>query len=265
MVDIKQLKDIANILRRDSLISTTEAGSGHPTSCLSCAEIMSVLFFNEMKYDIKSPRYENNDEFILSKGHAAPILYSALFRAGCIHYDLKSLRKLTSHLEGHPMPRDIKWVKVATGSLGQGLSVGVGMALAAKLQKNNYRTYVLMGDSECTEGSIYEAMQIATHNELNNICAIVDVNRLGQSGETVLGHNLEAYKKRFLGFGWNVIIVDGHNIKQLLNAFEKIRKEKKKPSIIIAKTLKGKGVSFIENKEGKHGVALKKEELELAL
>ena len=226
---------------------------------------MSVLFFNEMKYDIKSPRYENNDEFILSKGHAAPILYSALFRAGCIHYDLKSLRKLTSHLEGHPMPRDIKWVKVATGSLGQGLSVGVGMALAAKLQKNNYRTYVLMGDSECTEGSIYEAMQIAAHNELNNICAIVDVNRLGQSGETILGHNLEAYKKRFLGFGWNVIIVDGHNIKQLLNAFEKIRKEKKKPSIIIAKTLKGKGVSFIENKEGKHGVALKKEELELAL
>ena len=265
MITEKQLKDIANLLRRDSLISTTEAGSGHPTSCLSCAEIMTVLFFKEMKYDVKDSKNSNNDEFILSKGHAAPILYSALKRSGCIDYELKTLRKLNSPLEGHPMPRDISWVKVATGSLGQGLSVGIGMALAAKLQKNDYRTYVLMGDSECAEGSIYEALQLGIYYKLNNLCAIIDVNRLGQSGQTMLGHDINSYKKRFLGFGWNVITLDGHNIKQLITAFEKAKKEKNKPTVIIAKTLKGKGINSLENKEGKHGVALKKEELELAL
>ncbi len=265
MTTEKKLKDIANILRIDSLISTTEAGSGHPTSCLSCAEIMSVLFFNEMKYKIDDPKFINNDEFILSKGHAVPILYSALYRSKCINYNLKTLRKLTSPLEGHPMPRDLNYIKIATGSLGQGLSVGVGMAIAANLQKQNYRTYVLMGDSECAEGSIYEAMQLAVHYNLSNLCAIVDVNRLGQSGETMLGHNILAYKKRFLGFGWNVITLNGHNIKQLINAFIKARKEKKKPTIIIAKTLKGKGVSFLQNKEGKHGIVLNKEELQKAL
>src|SRR3989344_2363059 len=199
MVSSKQLKDIANALRRDVLKMTTKAGSGHPTSCLSCAEIISVLFFNEMSYNTKDAFDPDNDEFILSKGHASPILYAALSKAGCIDEDLMNLRRFDSRLEGHPLPGALNWVKVATGSLGQGLSAGVGMALASKLQKRKFRTYVLLGDSECAEGSVYEAFEIASHYNLNNLCAIVDVNRLGQSGETMLGHRVNEYKKRFEG------------------------------------------------------------------
>jgi len=264
MVDNKKLQDMANILRRDVLKMTTFAGSGHPTSCLSCAEIMSVLFFNELKFDNKKPFNPDNDEFILSKGHAAPILYSSLFRSGSIKNDLMKLRKLNSPLEGHPLPKSIKWVKVATGSLGQGLSVGVGFALAAKLQKRNFRTYVLLGDSEVAEGSVYEALELADFYKLNNLTAIVDVNRLGQRGETMLGHNIKDYEKRFRGFNWNVITINGHNIKQIINALNKLRKSKK-PTVILAKTFKGKGVSFLENKENWHGKALDEKQLDLAL
>ena len=261
MTSQKQLKDIANILRRDSLISTTEAGSGHPTSCMSSAEIMSTLFFNEMSYNNKQPFNPDNDEFILSKGHAAPILYSALYRSDCIKNDLKSLRKLHSPLEGHPMPRSLKWIKVATGSLGQGLSVGVGMALAAKLQKRKYRTYVLMGDSEVAEGSVYEAFELASYYKLNNLVAIIDVNRLGQRGITMPQHNLDLYKKRFQGFNWKVIVINGHKVESILNALKQARSSSK-PTVILAKTFKGKGVSFLENKEGWHGKALDKNQLE---
>jgi len=260
----KQLQDIANILRRDVLKMTSFAGSGHPTSCLSIAEIMSVLFFNEMTYDSKNSVNPNNDEFILSKGHAAPILYSSFYRAKMIKLNLMGLRKLTSGLEGHPIPKSLKWIKVATGSLGQGLSVGVGMALAAKLQKRKFKTYVLMGDSEVAEGSVYEAMELASHYKLNNLIAIVDVNRLGQRGETMLGHDMKAYKKRFSGFGWETILIDGHNIKQILSSLKQANKSQK-PTVIIAKTLKGKGVSFLENKEDWHGKALSQEELGKAL
>lgn len=265
MVTVNQLKDIASVLRRDILKMTTKAESGHATSSLSSAEILAVLFFNEMKYDVKDPFNPDNDEFILSKGHASPVLYSALFRAGCVKEDLSNLRKFGSQYEGHPLPSALKWIKVATGSLGQGLSAGIGMALASKIQKRDFRTYVLLGDSECAEGSIYEAAQIASHYKLDNLCAIIDVNRLGQSGETMLGHNLNAYKKRFEAFGWNSIIVDGHDVKELIEAFLKAQKEKSKPTIIIAKTLKGKGVSFIENKEGWHGKALSELQLQEAL
>jgi len=264
MVSEKILKDIANILRRDSLISTTKAGSGHPTSCLSSAEIISALFFNEMSYDVRSPKNPDNDEFILSKGHAAPIIYSALYRAGCIKNDLTKLRKLNSPLEGHPVPRSLPWIKVGTGSLGQGLSAGAGMALAAKLQKRKYRTYVLLGDSEMAEGSVYEAMQFASFYNLNNLTAIIDVNRLGQRGETMVGHNLSVYKRRFESFGWNAEAIDGHNMREILSALRKVRKSNK-PSVIIAKTFKGKGVSFLEDKEGWHGKALSEEELDKAL
>lgn len=265
MVNLNQLRDLANILRRDVLNMTTKAGSGHPTTCLSCAEIMSALFFNEMKYDTKNPFDQDNDEFILSKGHAAPILYSCLYRAGCVKKDLMTLRQFGSPYEGHPLPSALKWIKVATGSLGQGLSVGVGIALAAKLQGRKFRTYVLLGDSESAEGSVYEAFELAAHYNLNNLCAIIDVNRLGQSGETMLGHNISKYKKRFYGFGCNVISVDGYNVNQILNAFEKARKETKKPTVILAKTFKGKGVSFLEDKEGWHGKALNEEQLKQAL
>jgi transketolase len=263
MLTPKELQDIANILRGDVLRMTTVAGSGHPTSCLSCAEIMAVLFFHEMNYDIKNPFNPDNDEFILSKGHAAPILYSCLYHAKCIRVNLNSLRKLNSPLEGHPVP-SLKWIKVATGSLGQGLSVGLGMALAAKLQKRNYRTYVLLGDSETAEGSVFEAFQLASHYELNNLCAIIDINRLGQTGPTMLAHNIKAYKKRFQALGWKAISIDGHNIKQIIKALIKARKSKL-PTVILAKTYKGRGVSFLENKEGWHGKALSKEELAKAL
>ena len=255
---------MANVLRVDVLKMTTAAGSGHPTSCFSVAEIISTLFFDEMSYDIKNPYNPDNDEFILSKGHAAPILYSSLFRAGCIKHNLMYLRKLTSPLEGHPVPKSLNWIKVATGSLGQGLSVGVGMALASKMQKRNFKTYVLMGDSEIMEGSVYEALEIAAHYKLNNLVAIVDVNRLGQRGETILGHNISAYRMRFRGFGLNVITINGHDIQEIKSALNNARKSKK-PTVIIAKTFKGKGVSFLENKEDWHGKVLNKEELDLAL
>lgn len=230
---------------------------------MSCAEIMSVLFFHEMAYDTKNPCNPDNDEFILSKGHAAPILYSSLYRAGCIRDDLMSLRKMSSRLEGHPVPSSLPWVKVATGSLGQGLSVGVGMALASKMQSRKYRTYVLIGDSEAAEGSVYEALQIASHYKLNNLCVIVDVNRLGQRGETMPGHDTDYYAKRFGSFGWQTIVIDGHDITAIIQALGESRSSM--PTVIIAKTLKGKGVSFLENKEGWHGKALDKDALAQAL
>ena len=264
MVTNNQLGDIANVLRRDSLIMTSEAGSGHPTSCLSCAEIMACLFFDEMKYDLNDPDNKDNDEFILSKGHAAPILYSSLYRAKAIKESLKSLRKLSSPLEGHPSPRDLKWIKVATGSLGQGLSIGVGMALAGKLDGRKFRTYVLLGDSECAEGSVYESLQLGDYYNLNNLVAIVDINRLGQTRETMLGHDIKSYEERFKGFNWHVESVDGNDVRSIREALERVRKIKK-PSVILAKTFKGKGVSFLENKEGWHGKVLNEEELNCAL
>jgi len=264
MVSQKQLQDIANILRRDSIRATTTAGSGHPTTCLSCAEIMSVLWFSEMNYDIRSPYNSDNDEFVLSKGHAAPILYSALYRSGCIKSNLMTLRQINSPLEGHPKPASLNWIKAGTGSLGQGLSIGVGMALAGKMQKRKFKTYVLLGDSEIAEGSVYEAMELASYYKLNNLVAIVDINRLGQRGQTLLGHNINSYKKRMKGFGWDVISIDGHDIKQIINALKKAKKSKT-PVVILAKTFKGKGVSFLENKEGWHGKAIPKEKLDKAL
>ncbi len=260
MVNKKELIDIANVLRRDVLQMTTNAGSGHASSCLSCAEILSTLFFNEMSYDVANANNADNDEFILSKGHAAPILYSALFRAGAIKDDLNGLRKLNSRLEGHPIPQSFPWAKVATGSLGQGLSVGVGMAMAGKLQGRNFRTYVLMGDSETAEGSVWEAFALASYYQLNNLCAIIDVNRLGQRGETMLGWNTAEYEKRIQSFGWNTKVIDGHNIKKILKALKKARFSDK-PFAIIAKTVKGKGVSILENKDGWHGKALNQTEL----
>ncbi|MBI2139758.1 transketolase [Candidatus Woesearchaeota archaeon] len=263
-LSIQDLQSIANILRRDSLRMTTEAGSGHPTTCMSCAEIMSALFFHEMRYDVKNFENPDNDEFILSKGHAAPILYPCLVRAGCLKADLLSLRKFGSILEGHPVPHPGNWVKFATGSLGQGLSIGVGVALAGKLQKRNFRTYVLLGDSECAEGSVYESAQLAAHYQLNNLVAVLDANRLGQRGETMPGHHLEQYKNRFQAFGWNAYLIDGHNLGEILDAFSKARNSKQ-PIVIICKTFKGKGVSFLENKDGWHGKPVPKDQLENAL
>ncbi|MBW2992266.1 transketolase [Candidatus Woesearchaeota archaeon] len=255
MANQNELRLMANKLRIHSIKSTTKAGSGHPTSCLSCAEIMSCLFFSEIKEE---------DEFILSKGHAAPILWAAYAEAGLIPVkELMNLRKMTSALEGHPTPL-MPLVKVATGSLGQGLAAGAGMALAKKLQESNGRVYVLLGDGECAEGAVWEAANAVAYYKLNNLCAIVDVNRLGQSQETMHGYNTETYRKKFEAFGWNVMIIEGHNVDSLLDAFRRA-KESSKPVAIIAKTTKGKGISFLENKEGWHGKALKKEDMEKAL
>ena len=220
---------------------------------------MAALFFGEMRFNPRSPNNADNDQFIMSKGHAAPILYSALYRSKCINNDLTSLRRMHSQLEGHPMPRSLPWVKVATGSLGQGLSVGLGMALASKLEKRSNKTFVLLGDSELAEGSVYEALQLASHLKLNNLIAIADVNRLGQTGPTMLEHDISSYSARFKSFGWTVLTINGHNIKQILSALKTAGKSKK-PTMILAKTLKGKGLS-IEDKNGWHGKAIPKDQL----
>src|SRR5437764_834762 len=200
-IDIESLKGIANQLRIHSIAATTAAGSGHPTSCCSAADLVAALLFGHMRYDPKNPHYHNNDRFILAKGHAAPLLYAAWAETGLFPTEkLLTLRQLNSDLEGHPTPR-LSFADVATGSLGQGLSIGVGMALCARLDKLDYRTYVLLGDGECAEGAVWEAASLAGVNQLNNLIAIVDVNRLGQSQATPFGHQLDVYKKRFEAFG----------------------------------------------------------------
>jgi len=258
---INLLRDKAARLRIHSVRSTSEAGSGHPTSCCSAADVVSALFFHVMRYDPKDPKNPNNDRFILSKGHAAPVLYAAWAEAGNFPVaDLLKLRTLGCDLEGHPTPR-LPFVDVATGSLGQGLSVGVGMAINAKyLDKSDYRTYVLIGDGESAEGAVWEAAAAAGHYKLDNLCAILDCNRLGQSEATMLQHKVEVYQKRFKAFGWHAIVVDGHNLEEILRAFDEGAAKKRRPTAIIAKTFKGKGISFVEDKDGWHGKPLKKGE-----
>lgn len=258
---IKALTNKATRLRIESVRSTSEAGSGHPSSCLSAADIVSVLFFAVMRYDPKNPRNPANDRFILSKGHAAPLLYAAWAEAGLLDpQELPKLRRLDSDLEGHPTPR-LSFVDVATGSLGQGLSAGVGMALNAKhLDRSGIRIYVLLGDGESAEGAVWEAAEIARHYGLDNLCAIIDVNRFGQSDPTMLQHDMEAYRSRWAGFGWHAIVVDGHDIPALLSAFEEAAFTRGKPTVILAQTYKGKGVSQLENLPDWHGKPLKKGE-----
>jgi transketolase len=260
----KDLKKIATKLRIHSLRMTTEAGSGHPTTCMSMAEIASCLFFDEMQYNIKDPHDWGNDELVLSKGHAAPILWAAYAEAGIFPVGrLKNLRKITSVLEGHPTPR-MKWVKAATGSLGQGLSVGVGMAAAQKLARSRRRTYVVMGDGEIAEGSVWEAANTAAELGLDNLTAVADINRLAQSQATMHGHDIRAYERKFKAFGWDVFRVDGHNISEIREAFKQARLSPK-PVAVLAKTIKGKGVSFVEDLDGWHGKPLKPEDLQRAL
>ncbi len=258
-IDIEQLKGIANQLRIHSIAATTAAGSGHPTSCCSAADVVAALFFGHMRFDPKNPHYYNNDRFVLSKGHAAPLLYAAWGETGLFPVDdLLKLRQLGSDLEGHPTPR-LPFADVATGSLGQGLGVGVGMALCARLDKLDYRTYVLMGDGECAEGAVWEAASLAGINKLNNLVAIVDVNRLGQSQETAFGHDLNVYKERFEAFGWRTEEIDGHDLEEIAEVLAAVGLGEQ-PLVILAKTLKGAGISFIQDKDGWHGKPLSKEE-----
>ncbi len=261
---IETLAGVANQLRIHSIASTTAAGSGHPTSCCSAADLVAALFFGHMRFVPDNPHFANNDRFILSKGHAAPLLYAAWAEAGLFPVaELLKLRTLNHDLEGHPTPR-LSFADVATGSLGQGLSVGVGMALCARLDKLDYRTYVLLGDGECAEGSVWEAASLAGIYQLSNLVAIVDVNRLGQSQATAFGHDVATYRARFSAFGWQVKVIDGHNVRDILNALKAV-KDGGKPLAIIAKTFKGAGISFIQDKDGWHGKALSKEEAAKAI
>ena len=260
------LMNIATRLRIDSVLSTTEAGSGHPSTCCSAAEIVAALFFAEMRYDPRDPHNEDNDRFVLSKGHAAPILYAAWAEAGIIRReDVLTLRRLDSDLEGHPTPR-LPWVDVATGSLGQGLCAGVDIALNARRITSDYRTYVLLGDGETAEGSVWEAAQVAAHDKLDSLCGITDVNGLGQAQASVWGHDMDAYATRWKAFGWHTIVVDGHDLPAVLHALDEARRTKGRPTMILATTVKGQGISFIAGKPGWHGKPLKKgDELDKAL
>ncbi len=262
-VDASLLPNLANIatrLRIDSIRATTAAGSGHPTTCQSAADLAAALFFAEMRFDPANPAHPLADRFVMSKGHAAPLLYAMWAEVGFIPREqLLQLRELTSDLEGHPTPR-LPFVDVATGSLGQGLAAGVGIALNARRIGADYRTYVMMGDGETAEGSVWEAASVAHFHHLDSLCAIVDVNGLGQSRETEFAHHMDVFRLRFEAFGWHAVVIDGHDMAQIVAAFDEARATSGRPTAVLARTLKGKGVSLSEGKGGWHGKAYKKDE-----
>jgi transketolase len=257
----KFLESKAYQMRVSSLVMTTNAGSGHPTSALSAADIVAALFFYAMRFDPSNPNDPNNDRFILSKGHASPVLYAAWKELGILsEQDLMTYRQFGSVLEGHPTRRFSR-TDAATGSLGMGLSNGAGMAISAKMDKRDFHTYVMLGDGECAEGSVWEALEISAYYKLDNLIAILDCNRLGQSDETMYGYHVQRYASKFESFGWKTLIIDGHDMQQIMGALDKAREHKDTPTMIIAKTIKGYGVSFAENKNGFHGKVFPKDEL----
>lgn len=270
MVDnakLDKLGKLAKLMRYYILASTTQAGSGHPTSSLSAVELMAGLFFGgAFRYDLDSPGNPNNDRLIFSKGHASPLFYSLWGAAGKLtEGDLMTYRHFGSPLQGHPTVT-FRYAEAATGSLGQGLSIGLGMALNGKyLDQLPYKTYVLLGDSEMAEGSQWEAVQLADHYKLDNLIGVLDVNRLGQRGETMYGCDLEAYRARLSAFGWETFVIDGHSFPQILDAYERAGSVSGRPAMIIAGTIKGKGVSLVEDKDGWHGKTLDRKQFEQAL
>jgi transketolase len=250
------LEDVATQLRIDCVRATTAAGSGHPTSCASAADLVAAIFFDAMRIDPDFPRDPVSDRFVLSKGHAAPLLYAAWAAVGVLdRHDLTQLRQIDSDLEGHPTPR-LPFVDVATGSLGQGLSVGLGLALGARTAGTDARIFVLLGDGEVAEGSVWEAVQLAAHDTVDNLIAIVDVNGLGQSGPTMLDHDMRAYQRRFAAFGWRAQVIDGHDLVQITTALRRATRGRGAPSVIVARTIKGKGLAGVEGLEGWHGKPL---------
>ncbi len=252
------LRNVATRLRIDSVRATSAAGSGHPTTCCSAADIVAALFFAHMHFDPKNPQHPDNDRFVLSKGHGAPLLYSAWAELGFFPRDeLLTLRMLSSDLEGHPTPR-LPFVDVATGSLGQGLAVGIGLALNARRIGSAYRTYVLLGDGESAEGSVWEAAESGRFHRLDNLCGITDVNALGQSRQTQYGHDMESFAARWRAFGWHAIVVDGHDIDAVLRALDEAQSVQGRPTMILARTIKGKGIASVEGINGWHGKPFKK-------
>ena len=265
--ETRHLHALARLIRYHCVNMTSTAESGHLTSSLSAADLMTALVFGgTFRFRAADPGYPNNDRLIFSKGHASPLFYALWAAAGCLTgQELLSYRRFGSRLEGHPTPR-FPYVEAATGSLGQGLGIGLGMALnASRLDHLPYRTYVLLGDSEMSEGSQWEAIQLAAHYQLSNLIGIIDVNRLGQRGPTMYGHDVEAYARRISAFGWKALTIDGHDLAQALEAFREAAAERSQPVMIIARTLKGKGISFLEDADGWHGKALDDDQWKQAL
>ncbi|WAM32185.1 transketolase [Caldicellulosiruptor naganoensis] len=261
-----ELKKIATEIRKSIIIQTAEAGSGHPGGSLSGVEILTYLYFVEMNVDPKNPKDPDRDRFVLSKGHASPLLYAVLAEKGFISKEeLKGFRQIYSSLQGHPDMKKVPGVEMSTGSLGQGLSVANGMALAAKLDKKDYRVYVLLGDGEIQEGQIWEAAMTAAHYKLDNLTAFLDHNGLQIDGKITEVMSPEPVDEKFRAFGWHVIKIDGHDFNQIEKAVNEAKTIKGKPTIIIAETVKGKGVSFMENEVGWHGTAPNKEQAQKAL
>ena len=263
---ISELEDIARKLRRHIITMIFTAGSGHPGGSLSAADIVTALYFDIMKHDPANPHWPDRDRFVLSKGHAAPVLYAALAECGYFPLDwLTTLRKTGTCLQGHTDSTLTPGVDVSAGSLGQGLSIGIGMALAARLDNKDYRSYVLLGDGECDEGQVWEAAMFAPNYQLDNLTAIVDFNTLQLDGFTRDIMNLEPFMAKWAAFKWEVIEINGHDIQQILDAIQRAKAVKGRPTVIIAHTIKGKGVSFMENNVDWHGKAPNKSETEIAL
>lgn len=255
----------ANNIRKNIVKMVANAKSGHPGGSLSAADIMTVLYFEEMNINEDNVDSIDRDRFVLSKGHASPCLYAALAERGLLHEDLLTFRKLNSNLQGHPNMNSVAGVDMSTGSLGQGISAAVGMAIANKLGKNDHRVYAMLGDGECEEGQVWEAAMAASHYHLDNLCAIVDFNGLQIDGNVQDVMDPTPIDKKFEAFGWNTINIDGHDIDDIRNAFKVARECKGKPTMILAHTIKGKGVSYMENAANWHGVAPNEEQLKIAL
>lgn len=264
--NVEELKSVAKTVRGDIVSMLTESRSGHPGGSLSAADILTTLFFSEMNINPEDPKDENRDRFVLSKGHAAPVLYSVLARRGYFPVEeLNTLRKFGSRLQGHPSMRYLPGIDMSTGSLGQGISASVGMALAGKIDNKDYRVYTLLGDGELEEGQVWEASMSASHYKLDNLTAFIDFNGLQIDGDITKVMNPSPIDEKFKAFGWNVLVIDGHNIEQILDSIEKAKECKGKPTVIVCNTIKGKGVSFMENQAAWHGTAPSKEQCEQAL
>lgn len=262
----RELESISKEIRKKIVEMIYHAKSGHPGGSLSIADILTVLYFEEMNIDVTNPKMPNRDRLVLSKGHAAPALYATLMEKGFIDKSLVTeLRKFGSPLQGHPDLKKIESIEMSTGSLGQGLSAANGMALSSKIFGPEFRVYTIIGDGELQEGQCYEAIMAASHYKLDNLVAIIDNNNLQIDGDVDKVMNIYPLKEKFVSFGWEVIEIDGHNYDEIRNALKYAREVKNKPTAIIAKTIKGKGVSFMENQAGWHGKAPNKEEFELAI
>jgi len=264
--EIKQLQKIATVIRKHIIEEVFNASSGHPGGSLSCTDILTVLYFREMRVDIKNPQWEDRDRFVLSKGHCAPALYAVLAEKGFFpKEELVKFRSADSYLEGHPSMRYVPGVDMSTGSLGQGISAAVGMALAGKIDKKDYRVYSILGDGETQEGQVWEACMAAAHYKLDNLTAFLDHNGLQIDGKITDVMSPEPVEEKFKAFGWNVIKIDGHDYVQIVEAIEKAKATKGAPTMVIAETVKGKGVSFMENQAGWHGTAPNKEQRDQAI